>query len=416
MSEVLNNSRLRWKICVTLAVVTGVCLLWATAALGHVGGKPAVTQGICQADGTLSAYTVADSFSNFGSGTHTIYQHIHFNVGAPIDRPITFSGPSYTLVPPYTTFTPPAGATSGSVWFDWLQPDGGGHTQTTTFTVPQCQQPKPPTVTAQAQGCVNSGAANGVVTGHISNPNNLADQAKVTLGTKTTTVNVSALGSASFSLSGFAPGTYSGSVKLVLAGTSAPLNVTVATCSPPPPPPPPPPTCAPGQTGTPPNCVMPPTPTCPAGTTGTPPNCQPPAPPHKPPVQKCVAAPLHGTITASGSGIGNDHGPVTITVKGSKGVKSIHLALRFVTKLKGVTHHGTWSGHTYKGRFASKTVDVRTSGFWGTTFLYGVNVGPWGDYQFVATLHGLCGQRQVLLPTKVHNNDPPHHHRLVVSI
>lgn len=90
-----------------------------------------------------------------------------------------------------------------------------------------------PSVAAQAQACVAPSGTNGVVTGTVSNPNNIADNAVITIGSQTTTVSVPAGGSTSFTLSGFAPGTYTGSATLQSAGKSASFQVTVAQCTPP---------------------------------------------------------------------------------------------------------------------------------------------------------------------------------------
>jgi hypothetical protein len=92
--------------------------------------------------------------------------------------------------------------------------------------------PKAPTVSAQAQACVNQGESNGVVNGTVTNPNGTADIADISLDGHSTSVSVAANGLASFSLSGFAPGTYSGTATLRTAGTSASFSVPVAQCPP----------------------------------------------------------------------------------------------------------------------------------------------------------------------------------------
>lgn len=90
-----------------------------------------------------------------------------------------------------------------------------------------------PSVAAQAQACVAPSGINGVVTGTVSNPNNIADNALITIGSQTITVTVPANGSTGFSLSNFAPGTYTGSASLQTAQKSVSFQVTVQQCAPP---------------------------------------------------------------------------------------------------------------------------------------------------------------------------------------
>lgn len=100
---------------------------------------------------------------------------------------------------------------------------------------PKC--PVNGSVSASAEACVDKGASNGVVNGVVVNNDSFADSVLVTLGGKSTTVSVGASGSSGFSLSGFAPGTYTGTAKFQVANLTTSFSVTVGQCSSPPPPP-----------------------------------------------------------------------------------------------------------------------------------------------------------------------------------
>jgi hypothetical protein len=100
-----------------------------------------------------------------------------------------------------------------------------------TGTYPNCITPVAPSASAQAQACVNAGASNGVITGIVLDNNSSADTAVINIGSKTITVSVPAHGSANFTLSGFAPGSYLGTALLQTVGLSATFGVTVQQCS-----------------------------------------------------------------------------------------------------------------------------------------------------------------------------------------
>lgn len=92
-----------------------------------------------------------------------------------------------------------------------------------------------PTVTAQAKACVKPGEASGVITGTVGSPNSTADTAVISIGSQSTEKSVSAGGTASFSFSGFAPGTYTVNVTLKNAKKSTSTTVVVEKCDVPPP-------------------------------------------------------------------------------------------------------------------------------------------------------------------------------------
>lgn len=87
-----------------------------------------------------------------------------------------------------------------------------------------------PAVTAAAQACVNAGSTSGIVNGMISNPNDIADTAVISLAGQTVTVQVAANSSTSFAFYGLAPGMYTGIAALQTAGLSAQFSVTVGEC------------------------------------------------------------------------------------------------------------------------------------------------------------------------------------------
>jgi hypothetical protein len=180
------------------------------------------------------------------------------------------SGASFSTsfnFPPYLLGQSTVTLPEGTIFF-WKI---GGVTYTYTVEWPisasGCQVFVGPTVWAQAKACVNAGSSNGIVTGTVKNPNEVTDNATVTLDGQTVDVNNIASGqTAAFTLSGLPPGTYTGTANLVGAKTSTTFTVTVGQCATPP-------TCPSGDTGTYPNCQQP---VCPTGDTGTYPNCSPP--------------------------------------------------------------------------------------------------------------------------------------------
>lgn len=90
-----------------------------------------------------------------------------------------------------------------------------------------------PAVSAQAQACVEEGGTSGTITGSVTNPNSKRYTIIIRLGGQTTTLVVPAGGSATFTLTGFAPGTYTGTATLAGTKKTAVFSVTVEQCAPP---------------------------------------------------------------------------------------------------------------------------------------------------------------------------------------
>ena len=92
-------------------------------------------------------------------------------------------------------------------------------------------EPDKPTVSVDAGACVAPSEATGIVTVVVGNPNDIDDTATVTVGDKPSqTVSIAAGSTKSLTFSGFAPGTYGVSVKLVTANKAATTSVTVEQC------------------------------------------------------------------------------------------------------------------------------------------------------------------------------------------
>lgn len=94
-----------------------------------------------------------------------------------------------------------------------------------------------PTISVNPGACVNQGETTGIVTVVVTNPNNSASPADVTVGSTTKHVDSIAAGSsATLTFSGFGPGTYGVTAVLTAFNKSASTSVTVAKCDVPPPP------------------------------------------------------------------------------------------------------------------------------------------------------------------------------------
>jgi hypothetical protein len=91
-----------------------------------------------------------------------------------------------------------------------------------------------PSVSAQAQACVEEGGATGIISGSATNPNKKGYDVTVVIDSKTGTFFIPAGGSTSFTFSGFAPGTYTGTAHLNGTKKTATFSVTVEQCAPPP--------------------------------------------------------------------------------------------------------------------------------------------------------------------------------------
>jgi|GEM_PF-4584423 hypothetical protein len=172
----------------------------------HVGGTATISQGNCK-------MTLTYDFLAQGSASYSLLVKGKTQVDA--------EGEIVKVANRQEAHVDAAAAAIASVKADLSAEFTGCDTPPATY--------ESPTVDVTPMACVNPGQTRDV-TVTVSNPNNIADTARLTYRGQTSDKAITANGQVTFTFANQAAGTYNGSALLVTAGKSQSFTVTVAEC------------------------------------------------------------------------------------------------------------------------------------------------------------------------------------------